>query len=141
MIAGTPDEVRDQIREYRDAGVSYMQINFMDFPDSESSSCSRRLRSDFEERVIRQLATSCGRGMSPASTGYCHTNGTEHAARTCEELRRIGADAGGARLGRERHVRDHCRSPDSVWGVGRADLRALAGGHFGQRRARLGGRA
>ena len=37
MLAGTPDEVRDQLREYESAGVDYMQINFMDFPDSESS--------------------------------------------------------------------------------------------------------
>ena len=36
MIAGTPDEVRDQLREYQDAGVDYMQINFMDFPDTEA---------------------------------------------------------------------------------------------------------
>jgi alkanesulfonate monooxygenase SsuD/methylene tetrahydromethanopterin reductase-like flavin-dependent oxidoreductase (luciferase family) len=36
VIAGTPDEVRDQIAEYRDAGASYMQVNFMDFPNSES---------------------------------------------------------------------------------------------------------
>ncbi|MGD9712526.1 MAG: LLM class flavin-dependent oxidoreductase [Thermomicrobiales bacterium] len=36
VIAGTPDEVRDQIVEYRDAGASYMQMNFMDFPGGES---------------------------------------------------------------------------------------------------------
>lgn len=36
MISGTPDEVRDQLREYQNAGVDYMQINFMDFPDTEA---------------------------------------------------------------------------------------------------------
>ncbi len=36
MIAGTPDEVRDQIAEYRDAGATYMQMNFIDFPNPES---------------------------------------------------------------------------------------------------------
>lgn len=36
MVAGTPDEVRDQIEEYRNLGCTYMQLNFMDFPDSES---------------------------------------------------------------------------------------------------------
>ncbi|MBX3069437.1 MAG: LLM class flavin-dependent oxidoreductase [Thermomicrobiales bacterium] len=36
VVAGTPDEVRDQIAEYRDAGVTYMQINFMDFPSGET---------------------------------------------------------------------------------------------------------
>lgn len=36
MVAGTPDEVRDQLREYENAGVTYMQLNFMDFPGSES---------------------------------------------------------------------------------------------------------
>ncbi len=41
MISGTPDEVRDQLREYEDAGVDYMQINFMDFPDSGSGGVVR----------------------------------------------------------------------------------------------------
>ncbi len=36
MTAGTPDEIRDQIVEYRDAGATYMQVNFIDFPGSES---------------------------------------------------------------------------------------------------------
>lgn len=36
MISGTPDEVRDQLIEYQNAGVDYMQINFMDFPDTEA---------------------------------------------------------------------------------------------------------
>lgn len=36
ILAGTPDEVRDQIREYANLGCTYMQINFIDFPDVES---------------------------------------------------------------------------------------------------------
>ena len=50
MIAGTPDEVRDQIAEYRDAGVTYMQINFMDFPDSESLYLFEEIAKDFASR-------------------------------------------------------------------------------------------
>jgi alkanesulfonate monooxygenase SsuD/methylene tetrahydromethanopterin reductase-like flavin-dependent oxidoreductase (luciferase family) len=47
MISGTPDEVRDQIREYQDAGVSYMQINFMDFPDVEAVELFEEVAKDF----------------------------------------------------------------------------------------------
>ncbi len=71
MIAGTPDEVRDQLREYQDAGVSYMQINFMDFPDSEVCICSKRLRSDFaasRTRCIVQPVTQLLRGRHEPRT-------------------------------------------------------------------------
>lgn len=50
MIAGTPDEVRDQIREYQDAGVSYMQINFMDFPDVEAVELFEEVAREFGNR-------------------------------------------------------------------------------------------
>ncbi len=56
MIAGTPDEVRDQLREYQDAGVSYMQINFMDFPDVEAVELFEEVASDFQGN--RQLGKS-----------------------------------------------------------------------------------
>jgi alkanesulfonate monooxygenase SsuD/methylene tetrahydromethanopterin reductase-like flavin-dependent oxidoreductase (luciferase family) len=47
MISGTPDEVRDQIQEYVDAGVDYMQINFMDFPDTEAVELFEEIARDF----------------------------------------------------------------------------------------------
>jgi alkanesulfonate monooxygenase SsuD/methylene tetrahydromethanopterin reductase-like flavin-dependent oxidoreductase (luciferase family) len=49
MIAGTPDEVRDQLREYQDAGVSYMQINFMDFPDVEAVELFEEIAAEFRK--------------------------------------------------------------------------------------------
>jgi hypothetical protein len=39
--------VRDQIQEYQDAGVSYMQINFMDFPDFEAVELFEEVAKDF----------------------------------------------------------------------------------------------
>ena len=48
MIAGTPDEVRDRIAEYRDAGATYMQINFMDFPDGEAVELFEEIAKDFQ---------------------------------------------------------------------------------------------
>jgi alkanesulfonate monooxygenase SsuD/methylene tetrahydromethanopterin reductase-like flavin-dependent oxidoreductase (luciferase family) len=50
MIAGTPDEVIDQIREYESAGVDYMQINFMDFPDVEAVELFEEVAKTFAER-------------------------------------------------------------------------------------------
>lgn len=50
MISGTPDEVRDQLIEYQDAGVDYMQINFMDFPDTEALELFEEIARGFAER-------------------------------------------------------------------------------------------
>ncbi|MEZ4530700.1 MAG: LLM class flavin-dependent oxidoreductase [Thermomicrobiales bacterium] len=50
MIAGTPDEVRDQLREYEAAGVDYMQINFMDFPDTEAVGLFEDVAAEFGNR-------------------------------------------------------------------------------------------
>ena len=50
MISGTPDEVRDQFREFQDAGVTYMQINFMDFPDVEAVELFEEIAVEFAER-------------------------------------------------------------------------------------------
>lgn len=47
MISGTPDEVRDQLREFEAAGVDYMQINFMDFPDTEAVGLFEEIAADF----------------------------------------------------------------------------------------------
>ena len=47
MLAGTTDEVRDQLREYEAAGVDYMQINFMDFPDVEAVELFEEIAKNF----------------------------------------------------------------------------------------------